>query len=124
MFRVVPREDRTHIDRIGAGGYRNARHGAPNQLIVPVYGEEHLSLGVENELPAAGAFCARASNAGHVAAARTTAKSKRRIPEERPLALFIEIESIRFRILFLHDNGRCAGLSSNLLFVILSSLSS
>src|SRR5207237_7391982 len=55
VFRVIPREHRRHIDRIKAGSYRDACRGVPNQLIARVYREEHLSLGVESELAAAGA---------------------------------------------------------------------
>ena len=42
--------------------------------------------------------------------AQPTAKSSRRIPEERLLALFIEIEFIRFRILFPHDRTKPVNL--------------
>ena len=52
-------------------------------------------------------------------AASTIANSNRRIPEKSPLALFIEIESIRFRILFSHNHGQVCGLKPE--FVGLSS---
>src|ERR1700686_2135166 len=56
-------------------------------------------------LPGSGS-CALAADGARVTAASTTAKNNQTIPGERLLGLFIEIEFIRFRIIFPHDCPR------------------